>query len=302
MTKTLVALTLAITGMGCAGTPMETDQAAAGTSDLRAADDPPQTAPATRRIRLVHFNISGAVLNRGFNEVVDRVFDEAEARGADLISINEGCRDQVEHLRDRLRDKGHAVTLQFAPTGNNALCVHSFGTNTAQSGPAILAVRGGSNGQNHYWQGADSVDTRTDRGMACLTTNLGRDVRVCSAHLTPADGEAAAQAESMIRRFGASFREAPAIIVGDFNASPDFLKQNAPNLYAPAGSFFEADARENKATHGEGKIDYVFMSKEHFSPDAKMDVKDMGDHDPWWGSRRAWSDHRLCASEIDLKL
>ncbi len=267
-------------------------------SDVQAVDE----AGPTRTIKVLHWNISGAVLNKGFNNVVDKMFGEFEARRPDILSINEGCRDQVEHLRDRLKAKGYPVTLQFAPTGDNALCVHSFGTNTAQSGPAVLAVGGGTIGYNHYWQGTTSVDHRTDRGMACITANLGKPVRFCSLHLATADGEAAAQVESMIGRFGQSFRDAPAVLLGDFNAPPGFLQQNAPSLYAPTGLFFEADAAENKPTHGEGKLDYVFMSADHFAPTGTIEVKDMGTHDPWWGNRRAYSDHRLLHGEITLKL
>ncbi|HEU4537580.1 MAG TPA: endonuclease/exonuclease/phosphatase family protein [Polyangiaceae bacterium] len=261
-----------------------------------------EASAATRTVKVLHWNISGAVLNKGFNEVVDKMFAEFDARRPDVVSINEGCRDQVEHLRDRIKSKGYPVTLQFAPTGNNALCVHSFGTNTAQSGPAVLIVGGGTIGRNYYWQGTTSVDERTDRGMACLTGNLGRPVRFCSLHLATADAVAAAQAESMLVRFGQSFIDAPAVLVGDFNAPPAFLQQNAPHLYRPGGMFFEADAIENKPTHGEGKLDYLFMSGNHFAESAKVEVKDMGTHDPWWGDRRAYSDHRLVYGELTLNL
>lgn len=258
---------------------------------------------ATRPVKLVHWNVAGAVLNLGFNNVIDRLYDEVVARGADLVSINEGCRDQVEHLRDRLRARGLPVTLGFAPTGNNAACIHSLGTNTAQSGPAVLVVNGGTNHVNYYWQGTASVDNRTDRGMACLTANLGKPIRVCSLHLATDDATAAAQAQSMLVRFGSSFVTGPAILVGDFNAPPAYLRAHTPSLYAPGGLFYEADAAVERATHGEGKLDYVFMSKAHFAPASAAFVsKDMGRHDPWWAGERAFSDHRLVYAEVALGL
>lgn len=281
-------------GGGPATTPTS-EEAAQGATSAEAPG-------AIRAIRVVHWNISGAVLNKGFDNVVDRLFDEAIARKADVVSINEGCRDQVEHLRDRLKAKGFAVGLQFAPTGNNGLCVHSAGTNTAQAGPAVLILGGGTVGVNYYWQGTQSVDTRTDRGMACLTGDFGKKVRICSMHLATGDDEAAAQVGSMMQRFGQSFRDAPAILVGDFNASPAHLKAKAPSLYAPTGGFFEADAQANQATHGEGKLDYVFTSKDHFTERATTAIKNMGEHDPWWGGRRAYSDHFLVDSAIELRL
>jgi endonuclease/exonuclease/phosphatase family metal-dependent hydrolase len=276
--------------------------AAPDESEGDASDVQPIGEAGTKTIKVLHWNISGAVLNKGFNEVVDKMFGEFEARRPDVISINEGCRDQVEHLRDRLKSKGYPVTLQFAPTGNNALCVHSLGTNTAQAGPAVLMVGGGTNGINYYWNGPNSVDFRTDRGMACLSGNLGKTVRFCSLHLATADGEAAAQVQSMNARFGSAFVNAPHVLVGDFNASPTFFQQNAPSLYAPSGLFFEADSPQNEATHGEGKLDYVFMTKPHFTETSNFEVKDMGSHDPWWGSARAYSDHRLVYAEIAVKL
>jgi endonuclease/exonuclease/phosphatase family metal-dependent hydrolase len=294
LARSIVGLS-AVLAAACAA-PDEGDGADA--SDVQ----PFGEAAATHTIKIMHWNISGAVLNKGFNNVVDKMLGEVDARRPDVISINEGCRDQVEHLRDRLKDKGYPVTLQFAPTGNNALCAHSFGTNTAQSGPALLAVAGGGNGHNHYWQGTTSVDVRTDRGMACLTANLGKPVRFCSLHLATADGEAAAQVESMNARFGTAFANAPHVLIGDFNASPAFFQQHAPSLYAPSGLFFEADSPQNEATHGEGKIDYVFMPKAFFVEAANLEVKDMGSHDPWWGSARPYSDHRLVYAEIGLKL
>ena len=292
--------------LGCllALTSLTTGGCVAGERDDGSDDEASamRSAPATRTIQVLHWNISGAVLNKGFYDVVDAMYDEFVAKAPDVVSINEGCRDQVEHLRDRLRAAGHAVTLQFAPTGNNALCVRSLGTNTMQAGPAVLVVAGGTDGKNHYWDGPRSVDTRTSRGMACLTADLGRKVRFCSLHLATQDAEAAAQTESMLERFGASFREAPTVLLGDFNAAPDHFQRHAPNLYAPRGLFFEADARANTATHREGKIDYVFMSKGHFEEETVTEVKDMGGHDPWWGDRRAFSDHRLMHGAITLKL
>jgi endonuclease/exonuclease/phosphatase family metal-dependent hydrolase len=284
----------ALLAAACA-TPDEGERGDA--NDVQAIGEVP-----TRTIKVLHWNISGAVLNLGFNNVVDKMFDEFNARRPDVISINEGCRDQVEHLRDRLKSAGYPVTLQFAPTGNNALCVHSFGTNTAQAGPAVLMVGGGTNGINYYWDGPNSVDARTDRGMACLSGNLGKTVRFCSLHLATGDDLAAAQVESMNARFGPAFVNAPHVLVGDFNASPGFFQQHAPSLYAPTGLFFEADSPQNEATHGEGKIDYVFMTKAHFLEAANLQVKDMGRHDPWWGSERAYSDHRLVYAEIAVKL
>lgn len=279
----------------CAGPD---DGAEADGSDAQSVD----AVAATRAIKVLHWNLSGAVLNRGFNNVADKLIAEFDARRPDVISINEGCRDQVEYVRDRLRAKGFTATLQFAPTGDNALCVRSFGTNTAQAGPAVIAVWGGVTGYNHYWKGTTSVDERTDRGMACISADFGKRVRFCSLHLATNDAEAAAQAESMLARFGQSFRDAPAVLLGDFNAGPGFLRQHAPNLYAPAGQFFEIDSARDLPTHGEGKLDYVFMSRDHFVDGGALEVKDMGRHDPWWGSERAFSDHRLMHGEITLKL
>jgi endonuclease/exonuclease/phosphatase family metal-dependent hydrolase len=261
------------------------------------------SASSTRTIKIVHWNIAGAVLNYGFNDVMDKVLDEFEARKPDVISINEACRDQIEYLRDELRHRGYAATMQFSPSGNlNAACVHSPGTNTAQQGPAIIAVAGGSNGQSHYWRGTQSVDGSGDRGMACVTADLGKPVRLCSLHIATDDNEAAGQVESMIGRWRDAFRDNPHLIIGDYNASPDFFKAKAPNLYAPAGTFYEADAPANQATHGEGKLDYIFMSKNHFEERGHVEIKDMGRHNPWWGTERAFSDHRLVYGTVSLRL
>jgi endonuclease/exonuclease/phosphatase family metal-dependent hydrolase len=283
-----VALTLA----GCS----------AGDDEDTSRSDSEISVAQTRQIKVLHWNISGAVLNRGFNNVVDKVLQDFDANKADVISINEGCRDQVEYLRDKLKDRGFSTTLQFAPTGNNALCAHSFGTNVLQAGPAILAVAGGRDGQNHYWNGTEAGDARTDRGMACLTADLGKPVRFCSMHLATADDTAAAQAESMIARWRTPFTDNPHVLIGDFNASPDYFKAHAPSLYAPTGLFFEADSKVNRATHGEGKLDYVFMSKGHFLDEASFESKDIGTHKPWWADRQPFSDHRLVRSEITMKL
>jgi endonuclease/exonuclease/phosphatase family metal-dependent hydrolase len=268
-----------------------------------------------RTIKVLHWNIAGAAMNYGTKNVVDKLLNQFDERAgkqqeADAISISEGCRRQVEYLRDQLKKRGHkAVMLQFAPTSNTPACLDRKVTpglpdpaeraESLQAGPAILILAGGSNGQNHYWDGTASVDRRTDRGMACITAEFGKSVRVCSAHLATNDDVAAGQTESMMVRWKSAFRDIPHVIAGDFNAPPDYLKKHAPSLYAPRGLFYEAGAKENKATHGEGKLDYLFMSKAHFLSDfSLLESNDMGTFDPWWSGRRRYSDHNLVYGSV----
>ncbi|KAK4209846.1 ricin B lectin domain-containing protein [Rhypophila decipiens] len=143
-------------------------------------------------------------------------------------------------------------------------------------------------------------------------------VRVCSTHLAPKDSSLSnpyrdpeLEAKELARVFGPEAAAGAFILMGDLNLLPGNTALNT--LYAPdagtTGQFWEADMhwyctdtfcdgplQGGDPSHAEGKIDYTFLSRRHFSfADQNVQMVDAGQCDD-----HACSDHKMFRSEVSL--
>lgn len=144
--------------------------------------------------------------------------------------------------------------------------------------------------------------------------------RVCSTHTSKKEGDdrqlAADEAKELQSTlFPASTRRLPFILAGDMNLLPDWPSVADPaiaTLYAPegggSGDYWEVDQCVpgsspcspqigGMATHSEGKLDYVFVSKAHFSEQVSAHVEDAGQCDG-----HECSDHKMLWGDVSLQL
>jgi endonuclease/exonuclease/phosphatase family metal-dependent hydrolase len=172
---------------------------------------------------------------------------------------------------------------------------------------------------DHKLEERDQPIITEERSVACVSAAFdipGELVKVCSTHLSPKDGGASnpyaapeAEARELARVFGPHAAVAPFILMGDLNLLPGNPALNT--LYAPAagttGEFWETDMHHyctdvvcegpmqgGAPSHAEGKIDYTFVSRRHFSFEHdNVQMVDAGNCDD-----HPCSDHRMFRSEV----
>ncbi|MFF0306835.1 endonuclease/exonuclease/phosphatase family protein [Streptosporangium sp. NPDC004379] len=283
--------------------------------------------PKKQTLKLLQFNMAGAAKNGGEYGVVDRIIQEVQARKPDVISLNEVCNRQYDHLRVRLEEIGHAMDGLFqeskalVPQCQVGLDIRN------KAGNAVL-VRGTVNARYSYlfstdhklYEGSIPIPPQ-DRSVACVDATFALpldSVKACSTHLSPKDGSASnpyaapeAEAKELARVFGPEAKNRAFILMGDLNLKPGNPALNS--LYAPAagttGEFWETDmhyycsdtfcdgpVQGGDPSHAEGKIDYTFVGRKHFSfahQNVQMvDAGNCGDH--------ICSDHKMFRSEVTL--
>jgi endonuclease/exonuclease/phosphatase family metal-dependent hydrolase len=142
-----------------------------------------------------------------------------------------------------------------------------------------------------------AADVRT---LLCVGIRVGREIKVCSTHITPHDANKGPQIQAVARAtaFGPGV---PVVLMGDFNVTPgeDYLDDvySGPHGGGARGRFEEADAtagdgspcRCGEATFDrpftDPKIDYVFVTAAHWGAvHADATYSGYSDHDPVRGS------------------
>lgn len=276
---------------------------------------PPAAAAVVRDLKVLQFNIAGGAKNAGSMTVADYVVGRVLAEQPDVISLNEVCDDQYQHIRDRLNEAGYGANSHFAHTKLVALeCSELVQPDGA--GNAIFVRAGIEDGSatSYYFDGPDTLvdswDGFLDRGIACVTARFEIPIRACAAHTSPEDDVASREAATIARVFGPEAERRPFILVGDLNVAPSYPSPQAPAiavLYAPeaggTGPFWEADMFHSGSpprpggapTQGSSKIDYILASKNHFSSEVSARVEEPGECDG-----HPCSDHRLVWGNIQL--
>ncbi|QCB94804.1 PKD domain-containing protein [Cellulomonas shaoxiangyii] len=264
---------------------------AAGLAATALAPTAPAAAAPGDPLRVLHWNIAGMTINpfepdkpdnQGAMEVVDRLLEFADARTPHLVSMNETCSAQADHAREGLAERFGSAQLHFAPAdGVDVLCT-TGGLGAPRSGSAVIAVGADAvTDPVSYYLNDDGTITSEprERQAACLTADfgstLGRTVRACALHLDTDDQIAAVQAEGFADFMTEDGTDHPLVLMGDFNASPEFF----PGVYVPVqggdGLFLEADHPADRHTFYAGeKLDYVFADQEHFGPGLSAEVID----------------------------
>jgi len=281
----------------------------------------PATAqePVRQVIKVLQWNMDGAKDNHGDGPPVDRLVEKIRELRPDVVTINEICHSQAVFLRDELIDAGLSMSWVFGRASNVFFntCNGLFGADR-WAGNAIFSVAPLSDHQEYWFSGTDVVDEREGnetRGFTCALANFARAVHVCAIHLTPSPEEVPqAQAASIEQKFHTEFSSRPTILAGDFNAAPSrFLG----SLYAPyvtgQGQFHEVDMTTHdpdeiwdpsmgprgRATHGEGKLDYIFANQAFFDRD-EMPAQIIDPGECEGSDIGACSDHKMLYGEVTL--
>jgi endonuclease/exonuclease/phosphatase family metal-dependent hydrolase len=285
------------------------------------------TTPQRQTLKLLQFNMAGGAKNNGTYPIIGRIIQEVQERQPDIISLNEICDRQYEHLLLQLEAIGYQMSGYFQESRTFVLdCVVPPDTRN-EAGNAIL-VRGSlidDQGYifttDHVLEAREQPVVTESRSVACVTAMFAianQPVKACSTHLAPKDSSAAnpyaapeAEALELARVFGPEAAAGSFVLMGDLNLLPGNPALNS--LYAPAGGttgqFWEVDqywycdeefcdgpVQGGDASHAEGKIDYTFVSRKHFSFEYQnVQMVDAGNCDD-----HICSDHRMFRSEVYL--
>jgi endonuclease/exonuclease/phosphatase family metal-dependent hydrolase len=301
-----------------------------GPTSATGATGPTATGPVAAQrtpLKLLHFNMAGATLNKGQYPIIGRIIREVQERKPDVISLNEVCDRQYAHLLIQLQAIGYPMVGYFQKSRTFVGTCLRLPDTRHEAGNAIL-VRGTLTGDQgymfttgHVLQAREQPTVTESRSVACVTavlTAAGRAVKACSTHLAPKDSGQAnpyaapeAEVRELARVFGPEAAGAPFLLLGDLNLLPG--NPALGTLYAPtagAGQFWEVDQYRNctpdacpgpvqggAPSHGEGKIDYAFVSRGHFSFEYQnVQMVDAGNCDS-----HACSDHRIFRSDVYLE-
>ncbi|MEH1130251.1 endonuclease/exonuclease/phosphatase family protein [Micromonospora sp. CPCC 206061] len=262
-----------------------------GDGTQRVAFDAVAYVPVTgvRTVKILHWNIAGAAMNEGDYYVIDRLMDEVRLRSPDVLTLNEICKNQYNHLRSRLADAGYQMEGHFRYTdAGNPTCFNA-GDISLEVGNALFVKAPVVSRQSYaFWLDNELVedDSAPGRTIACITARFSgtaEDAKVCATHLEtgyPDKPDAGKQARELARVFGPEARQKPFILVGDTNISTPPHDPALSTLYgAPIGSgdFGEIEqeracltstpcglAQGGAATFHDRKLDYIFADHWHF--------------------------------------
>lgn len=224
----------------------------------------PLPGRADAEIRVVSFNICGAICNQGrVGGLVDHVRDVLVGHRAHLAVLNEICWPQYQRLRKLLADSAHRMEGSFHAQREDRRCPGGFGDAVLTRGAAGRAevIRLPNRGER--------------RSILCVPTHVHRRVTVCGLHLTAGNRELnARQWRKVVEWAGRLMRDTDLVLAGDFNRDP-------PQMGALRSSTHDAGAGGDEDTHGNRRIDFVLFERDAFGW-AWADVR---------GSR--FSDHRI---------
>ena len=247
-----------------------------------------------------HFNACGSVTDNPDCDAHGRNQELATAIKRSIldwrpvaVSLNEMCKSQFEAVKRKLRRAGYRMHGRFAVTERerNNCEPRTFG---------IAVLTRPSIDWTGRWR-LPSSGSETRR-LLCVGVDMGRMVRICSTHITHADGK-----DGQIRKVKRVVepwvaRGIPVVLMGDFNVEPD--DDRLDRIYRARygggahGLFEEVErtdgddppCRCGESTHGDRKIDYIFLSGGHWrGVGGDATFSEHSDHDPLrgWGSLRA---------------
>lgn len=225
----------------------------AGTLFTAAADPAAAAAP----VKVMQFNICGAICNHGKYGVVDHVRAKIVAFRPAIVTLNEVCAGQFWRMQSLLDDSGWEMSGVFRPQRHDGRCPGGgFGDAVLTAGSVgrreVLPIP--NHGPEH-------------RAVLCLrTSTAGGPVLACTLHLVT--GKSKKGSREKYLQYAAAARalqgraaRGAVIVGGDFNLVPG---QMGSMLNAGRGGrFFDIDPQA-AGTHGR-KIDYILFSRGHFA-------------------------------------
>ena len=255
-------------------------------------------AASARTVKVLHWNVSGALLNQGDYYVVDRLVSQVLAKRPDVLSVNEICVNQFDALKARLVAAGYQMEGHFGVTNQFTHECFNEADNRTDVGNAVL-VRGPKlRTQDYVFMAGNAlvengvpVPLVFERAVACLTTRFSDtnlDTKICVTHLEtgfPERHDAEEQARELARRFGPEARQAPFILIGDTNifmppdtaalgtlysapiGTGDFseIEQERGCVMSPTCDLFQGGTPTYNLLNGPNKkLDYVFADRWHF--------------------------------------
>jgi endonuclease/exonuclease/phosphatase family metal-dependent hydrolase len=204
---------------------------------------------------IAQFNMAGGNSTFGTHgdEAPDALVTSVQSRAGRLafVTIEEGCRDWMEHLKQRLPDYDVAYDPIKGGTDNHPVrCYHQRDNSNGDQVNAILYRR--DFGIDSPLEVFDLNTPREDehREMICLRS-AARQIVICAAHLTAGDSDKQLQERRDEARVAAGivhdhFAGNTILLGGDFNDDP--LSAVADNFYASGyghgarGEFKEVDS------------------------------------------------------------
>jgi endonuclease/exonuclease/phosphatase family metal-dependent hydrolase len=217
-------------------------------------------AAASGAVRVMQFNICGAICNHGVvdkpgggNDVVDDVRNRIVGFKPAIVTLNEVCAGQFHRLKSLLDDGTWEMAGVFRPQRHDSRCTGGGGF-----GDAVLTA--GSVGRTEVLPLPNGSE---HRAVLCLRTSAGGPVLACTLHLVT--GKAGKEGPALKRRqlsaaaraLNARAARGAVIVGGDFNVTSGEMGALLN------GRFFDVDPQA-ASTHGR-KIDYVLFSRTHFS-------------------------------------
>ncbi|MEU9831391.1 ricin-type beta-trefoil lectin domain protein [Streptosporangium sp. NPDC048047] len=323
--RTIISCVLAMLCLLIAQAPPAAGETpASGESAVAAAA---LAAPQRQTLKLLHFNMAGGAKNNGTYPIIGRIIREVQERRPDVISLNEVCDRQYGHLLIQLEAIGYAMQGHFQESRTFVPDCVVFPDTRNEAGNAVL-VRGTVTGHqgymfttDHKLEAREQPTVTESRSVACVTALFAiadQPVKACSTHLAPKDSAASnpyaapeAEARELARVFGPEAAAGSFILMGDLNLKPG--NPALGSLYAPdagtTGEFWETDmhyycsdtfcdgpVQGGDPSHAEGKIDYTFVSRKHFSFEHQnVQMVDAGNCDD-----HICSDHKMFRSEVYL--
>ncbi|MGQ0679948.1 MAG: endonuclease/exonuclease/phosphatase family protein [Actinomycetota bacterium] len=196
-----------------------------------------------------------------------------------IVLLNEICLAQADRLWSILDRAGYLTSGAFGATTGLTRCPGAAGQ--AWFGNAVFS-RGPGLGEPELIALPNPVSARERRSAVAMVAEFrGEPVRAICTHLVPGGWDRSANLEQQRALAGAVdllVQRCPAVVAGgDFNVLPQEVE-----LYG--GRLVEVDAR-NRATYGRRKIDYIFLSRDHFyGPSAATVYTRHSDHRQLWAT------------------
>lgn len=210
---------------------------------------PPASAASTDYI-IGQFNIAGGNNEYGKHgmEAPDALVTSVQTRGSKLafVTLQEGCRDWMERLREKLPD--YEVAYDAINGGNDdhpVRCYHEVDNPKGDQVNAILYRKDFGIDTAPVAYDLGTPRDKEHREMLCVASQA-RKIVICSAHLSSGDlgdrRNEAARAADILRTTYAGYTR---MVGGDMNDDP--LSAVSDNFYAPGyehgahGEFKEVD-------------------------------------------------------------
>jgi endonuclease/exonuclease/phosphatase family metal-dependent hydrolase len=183
----------------------------------------PAQATVTATYTVWTWNVAGWAMHRGSatDGLVPTISRSIQDRGANLVALNELCRDQFRAVLASLRAAGWADDpsnfARFEPQDATACGGQSFGVAIFSRAPLGAA--------NRYTLSSDG--SAEGRRLLCAPLTSRAHLRFCTSHITPEtnviDGQEVNQTQlNEVRRTLESFNAAgdTVLVAGDLNAQP----------------------------------------------------------------------------------